>query len=281
MFRTQRRSRFILDLASYSVVGAVLIFALFPLVWTFLTSLKPEADIITSELQYLPQRVTFDNYVAIWNRSGFPTLVTNSAVVTVMTLVMCLIIGSLAAYGFSRYRFRGRNMLLLFYLVIRMFPVVLMLIPLFILLRNLGLLDSRFGLALAYTTFLLPLCVWMMKGFFDAIPVDLEDAARIDGCTRLGALFRVILPLARSGLVATAVFIGIGAWNEYLFALMLTTSQNSRTWPVGLQLMVGEFQLPWGSFSAGGIISIVPVIILFAIVQQSLVRGLTAGAVKG
>lgn len=281
MFRTQRRSRFILDFASYSVVGAVLIFALFPLVWTFLTSLKPEADIITSELQYLPQRVTFDNYVAIWNRSGFPTLVTNSAVVTVMTLVMCLIIGSLAAYGFSRYRFRGRNMLLLFYLVIRMFPVVLMLIPLFILLRNLGLLDSRFGLALAYTTFLLPLCVWMMKGFFDAIPIDLEDAARIDGCTRLGALFRVILPLARSGLVATAVFIGIGAWNEYLFALMLTTSQNSRTWPVGLQLMVGEFQLPWGSFSAGGIISIVPVIILFAIVQQSLVRGLTAGAVKG
>jgi multiple sugar transport system permease protein len=281
MFRTQRRTRLILNTASYGIVTIVIIFALFPLVWTFLTSLKPEADIITSELQYIPQRITVDNYVAIWNRSGFPTLIANSAVVTVFTLIMCVGIGSLAAYGFSRYHFRGRGALLLFYLVIRMFPVVLMLIPLFILLRNLGLLDSRFGLALAYTTFLLPLCVWMMKGFFDAIPIDLEDAARIDGCTRLGALFRVILPLARSGLVATSVFIGIGAWNEYLFALMLTTSQNSRTWPVGLQLMVGEFQLPWGSFSAGGIISIIPVIILFGIVQQTLVRGLTAGAVKG
>jgi multiple sugar transport system permease protein len=121
----------------------------------------------------------------------------------------------------------------------------------------------------------------MMKGFFDAIPVDLEDSARIDGCTRLSAFFRVVLPLARSGLVATTVFIGIGAWNEYLFALMLTTTQDARTWPVGLALMVGEFQLPWGALSAGGIISILPVMIFFAIVQQSLVRGITAGAVKG
>ncbi|MBZ0296164.1 MAG: carbohydrate ABC transporter permease [Anaerolineae bacterium] len=281
MFQTKRRTNLILGTLSYGVIGLVMIFAIFPLIWTFITSLKYESDIITTDLQYLPTRITFDNYVAIWNRSGFTTLIGNSTVVTVITLIICLIIGSLAAYGFSRYRFRGRSGLLLFYLVIRMFPVVLMLIPLFILMRNAGLLDSRFGLALAYTTFLLPLCVWMMKGFFDAIPVDLEDAARIDGCTRLGALFRVILPLARSGLVATAVFIGISAWNEFLFALMLTTSQGSRTWPVGLQLMVGEFQLPWGSFSAGGIISIIPVVILFAIVQQSLVRGLTAGAVKG
>ena len=162
-----------------------------------------------------------------------------------------------------------------------MFPVVLMIIPLFVMLRNLGLLDSRFGLALAYTAFLLPLCIWMLKGFFDAIPPELEDAARIDGCTRLGALFRIVLPLARSGLVTTAVFIAISAWNEFLFALMLTTSQGSRTWPVGLQLMVGEFQLPWGPLSAGGIISIVPIILFFALVQQSLIRGLTSGAVKG
>lgn len=281
MFRSKRQTNLILGILSYGIIAVVVVFAIFPLIWTFLTSLKYEADIITTDLQYLPQRITFDNYISIWNRSGFTTLIGNSAVVTVMTLSICLVIGSLAAYGFSRYRFRGRDTMLLFYLVIRMFPVVLMLIPLFILMRNFGLLDSRFGLALAYTTFLLPLCVWMMKGFFDAIPIDLEDAARIDGCTRLGALFRIILPLARSGLVATAVFIGIAAWNEFLFALMLTTSQGSRTWPVGLQLMVGEFQLPWGSFSAGGIISIVPVIILFSIVQQTLVRGLTSGAVKG
>ncbi len=281
MHRSRQRNEFLLDVAAYAVVGSVVIFALFPLIWTFLTSLKVESDIVTSTIQYIPRRATFDNYVAIWRRSGFPTLIVNSAVVTTITVIICLLIGTLAAYGFSRYRFRGRNGLLLFYLVIRMFPVVLMIIPLFIMMRNLGLLDSRFGLALAYTTFLLPICIWLLKGFFDAIPVDLEDSARIDGCTRLGALFRIVLPLARGGLVATAVFIAIAAWNEFLFALMLTTSQGSRTWPVGLQLMVGEFQLPWGALSAGGVISIIPVVIFFSIVQQSLIRGLTAGAVKG
>ncbi len=281
MFRTKRQTEFILNTASYIVIVFVLIFAIAPLLWTFLTSLKHESDIVTADLQYVPREITFENYISIWTRSNYPTLIGNSAIVTTITLVICLTIGSLAAYGFSRYQFRGRSSLLLFYLVIRMFPVVLLIIPLFIMLRDIGLLGRHFGLALAYTTFLLPLCVWMMKGFFDAIPVDLEDAARIDGCTRLSAFFRVVLPLARSGLVATTVFIGIGAWNEYLFALMLTTTQDSRTWPVGLALMVGEFQLPWGALSAGGMISIVPVMIFFAIVQQSLVRGITSGAVKG
>ncbi len=281
MFQSRRAADLLADILTYLVVGAVVIFALFPVVWTFLTSLKSADDIITRDLQYIPQHVTFENYVAIWNRSGFPTLITNSAVVALLTLVTCLSIGTLAAYSLSRYRFRGRQLVLLFYLVIRMFPVVLLIIPLFIIMRNLRLLDSRFGLALAYTTFLLPLCIWMMKGFFDAIPSDLEDSARIDGCTRLGALFRITLPLARSGLIATGVFIGIGSWNEFLFALMLTTSQGSRTWPVGLQLMIGEFQLPWGTFSAGGILSIIPIIIFFAIVQRSIIRGITAGAMKG
>jgi multiple sugar transport system permease protein len=281
VFSNKRRSDTILNMLAGVVLVGVVIFAVFPLVWTLITSVKYEEDIVTSQMQYIPQRVTFINYVELWNRSGFPVLITNSLVVTIFTLTICMSIGSLAAYGLSRYQFRGRGGVLLFYLVIRMFPAVLLIIPLFIMLRNLGLLDSRFGLALAYTTFLLPIAVWMLKGFFDAIPVDLEDAARIDGCTRLGALTRVVLPLARSGLVATSVFIGIASWNEFLFALMLTTSQGSRTWPVGLQLMVGEFQLPWGSLSAGGIISIVPVIIFFAIVQQSLIRGITAGAVKG
>ncbi|MDZ4763571.1 MAG: carbohydrate ABC transporter permease [Chloroflexota bacterium] len=281
MFKTKRRTDLILNTASYIVIVLTVIFAIAPIIWTFLTSVKREEDIVTRDLQYLPATVTFDNYINIWQRSGFPTLILNSAITTTMTLMICLTIGSLAAYAFSRYRFRGRTTLLLFYLVIRMFPVVLLIIPLFIMLRDLGLLDKREGLALAYTTFLLPLCVWMMKGFFDAIPIDLEEAARIDGCTRLGALVRIVLPLARSGLVATAVFIGIAAWNEYLFALMLTTGQGSRTWPVGIQLMVGEFQLAWGQFSAGGILSIIPIMIFFSIVQRSLVRGISAGAVKG
>lgn len=281
MLRSRSARRRIHVLLCYAVALSIVIFAMFPVLWALLTSLKPESDIVTATIQYIPERVTFENYVAIWTRSNFPTLITNSAVVTLTTVVICVVIGTLASYAVARYRFRGRRELMLFYLVVRMFPAVMIIVPLFILMRSVGLLDSRLGLALAYTTFLLPVFIWMMKGFFDAVPSELEDAARIDGASRIGAMLRIVLPLVMGGLVATAVFVAIGAWNEFLFALMLTTSTGSRTWPVGLQLMVGEFQLPWGALSAGGIISIIPVILLFAIVQRAMVRGLTAGAVKG
>jgi multiple sugar transport system permease protein len=224
------------------------LFAIFPVFWALITSLKNERDIISRKVSLIPDPVTFANYVAIWTQSNLPTLMRNSAVVTTFTVLICVGAGTLASYAVSRVRFAGRNQTLLFFLLLRMFPVVLMVIPLFIIMRNFGLLDTRFGLALAYTGFLLPI---------------------------------LILPLVRGGLFACAVFVAIAAWNEYLFALMLTTSSGSRTWPVGLQLMVGEFQLPWGTLSAGGILSIIPVLALFAIVQRSMVRGLAAGAVKG
>ncbi len=281
IFRSQRRINRTMDAVAYAIVGIITAFAVFPLAWTLLTSFKLEEDIVTERMQYIPDAVTFDNYVTLWQRSGFPRLMANSAVVTVLTVVICMTFGALAAYSISRYRFKGRSFLLVFYLVIRMFPFVLLLVPLFIMLRELRLLDSRAGLALAYTAFLLPVAVWMLKGFFDAIPPELEDASRVDGSTRLGALVRIVLPLARPGIIATAVFVAIAAWNEFLFALLLTSSAGSRTWPVGLQLMVGEFQLPWGLLSAGGVISILPIIVFFAFVQRSLVRGLTAGGLKG
>jgi multiple sugar transport system permease protein len=252
-----------------------------PILWAFLTSLKYEADIVTREMVYWPTRITFDHYVTLWNQSSYPTLVLNSLVVTSVTVGICLVTGTIASYSFSRFKFRGRMPLMLAYLVVRMFPAVLMIIPLFVVMRQFGLLDSRVGLAIAYTSFLLPLFVWMMKGFFDAAPKELESAARIDGSTRLGAMVRIVMPIARNGVLATCIFVAIAAWNEFLFALMLTTSQGSRTWPVGLQLMVGEFQLPWGMLAAGGMISILPVIVLFAIVQRAMVAGIAAGAVKG
>jgi multiple sugar transport system permease protein len=267
---------------TYAAVGAFLLFTTLPLLWLLLTSLKLESDIVTAEgVKYWPSRFTFEHYYNIWWQSDFPVLIQNSAKTTLATIVMCLIAGSLGAYAFARYQFPGRRQMLLSFLVVRMFPAVLMIIPLFIIMRGLGLLDTSVGLALAYTSFLLPLFIWIMKGFFDALPDDLENAARIDGCTRLGAMVRIVLPLARNGLVATTIFVAIGAWNEFLFALMLTTSQGSRTWPVGLQLMIGEFQLPWGMLAAGGVISILPVVVLFALIQRVLVSGLTTGAVKG
>ena len=280
-FGSLKRTRRFFDVLASIVVLAVVTFAIGPIVWTVLTSLKTEAEIVSRDFRWLPTSLTFENYVTLWERSGYPHLLFNSAIVTGMTVLMSLTIGTIAAYSISRYRFQGRSSLMIFYLVIRMFPFTLLLIPLFIMLRNLGLFDTHFGLALTYTTFLLPLCVWMLKGFFDGIPPDLEEASRVDGSTRLGALLRIVLPLARQGIAATTVFIAIGAWNEYVWALLLTTANGARTWPVGLQLMVGEFQMPWGVLSASGIISIVPIIIGFAIVQRALVSGLVAGGVKG
>ncbi|RUT29473.1 carbohydrate ABC transporter permease [Arsenicitalea aurantiaca] len=278
---TRSRSKLFWDVASYALLLLLAFICIAPIVWTFLTSIKFEADIVTREMHYIPPRVTFENYVRLWNQSSYPVLVLNSLVVTSVTVLICLFTGTIASYAFSRFQFRGRTELMLGYLVVRMFPAVLMIIPLFIVMRQVGLLDSTIGLAIAYTSFLLPLFVWMLKGFFDAAPKELESAARIDGTTRLGAMFRIVIPIARNGLLATCVFVAIAAWNEFLFALMLTTSQGSRTWPVGLQLMVGEFQLPWGMLAAGGMISILPVVVLFAIVQRAMVAGITAGAVKG
>jgi multiple sugar transport system permease protein len=278
---TRTRSTLVWNVVTYVVMIGLALVCVFPIIWTFLTSVKVETDIVTREMVYLPTRFTFESYVKLWYQSSYPTLVLNSLVVTTLTVLICLATGTIASYAFSRFQFRGRTQLMLAYLVVRMFPAVLMIIPLFVVMRQIGLLDKTAGLAVAYTSFLLPLFVWMLKGFFDAAPRELESAARIDGATRIGAMFRIVIPIARNGLVATCVFVAIAAWNEYLFALMLTTSQGSRTWPVGLQLMVGEFQLPWGMLAAGGMISILPVIILFAIVQRVMVAGITAGAVKG
>jgi multiple sugar transport system permease protein len=278
---TIKRSTRLWNLGTYAVLGLLAAFCLAPIVWTFLTSIKVDDDIVTPTMVYIPARFTFDHYVKIWTQSDYPTLVFNSLVVTAITVAICLVAGTIAAYSFSRFNYPGRTQLMLGYLVVRMFPAVLMIIPLFVLMRSVDLLDTKVGLALAYTSFLLPLFVWMMKGFFDAAPKELESAARIDGSTRFGAMVRIVVPIARNGLVATGVFVAIAAWNEFLFALMLTTSQGARTWPVGLQLMVGEFQLPWGMLAAGGMISIAPVVVLFAVVQRVMVAGITAGAVKG
>jgi multiple sugar transport system permease protein len=281
MAQTRSGSKLIWDIAAYATLILLAFVCVFPLIWTFLTSIKVEADIVTRDMVYLPTRFTFEWYVKLWSQSGYPVLVINSLIVTSLTVLICLLTGTIASYAFARFTFPGRTQLMLAYLVVRMFPAVLMIIPLFIVMRSVGMLDRTWGLAVAYTSFLLPLFVWMLKGFFDAAPKELESAARIDGSTRIGAMLRIVIPIARNGLAATCVFVAIAAWNEYLFALMLTTSQGSRTWPVGLQLMVGEFQLPWGMLAAGGMISIVPVIVLFALVQRVMVAGITAGAIKG
>jgi multiple sugar transport system permease protein len=279
--RVRWRTQILPNALTYGVLVSMTLFCIGPIVWLLLTSVKLETDIVTSTMQYIPPHVTFGNYVAIWTQSGFPGLIGNSILTTTYTVVICLLAGLPAAYSLGRVEFRGRRALTLSYLIMRMFPAVMMIIPIFIIMRWLHLLDTRIGLALAYTSFLLPMFIWMMIGFFRSAPRELEDAARIDGCTRMSAMLRVIMPIVKNGIAAAAIFVAISAWNEFIFALMLTTSEGSRTWPVGLQLMVGEFQLPWGPLSAGGILSILPVLVLFSIAQRTMVRGIASGAVKG
>ena len=282
MIVRSRMSRSVENALTYAVALGFAAFCMLPLLWLVLTSVKPEGDIITAQgVVYVPSYITFSNYAAIWRQTDFPTLFRNSLATTLITVVFVVSAGTLAAYAVSRQQFKGRPHMLLGLLLLRMFPAVVKIIPLFVIMRGLGLLDTNIGLAIAYTSFLLPLFIWLMKGFFDWAPRELEDAARIDGATRLGALVRIVLPVVRNGILATTIFIAIAAWNEFIFALILTTSAGSRTWPVGLQLMVGEFQLPWGMLAAGGVLSIVPVVALFAIFQRSMLGSLTEGATKG
>jgi multiple sugar transport system permease protein len=186
MAQTRSGSNLVWNVLSYTVMIGLALLSIGPLLWMLLTSFKVDDDIVTRTMVYFPSRFTLESYIRLWNQSGYPVLVINSLVTTGLTVAICLVTGTIASYAFSRYHFAGRTPLMLGYLVVRMFPAVLMIIPLFIVMRNLGLFDTSLGLAVAYTSFLLPLFVWMLKGFFDAAPRELESAARIDGSTRIG-----------------------------------------------------------------------------------------------
>lgn len=256
------------------------LFAILPIIWTFYTSLRPNLSIMRYPTQISFSELSLDAYFGVWQDTNFPTLMKNSIIVSTMTVIISLTLGTLAGYALSRSKFQGRQGVLLVYLSIRFIPGVLLLIPMYLFMNSLGLLDSYAGLTLAYTTFTLPATIWLMKGFFDSLPPDLENAARIDGCSRMGAMWRISIPLVLPGLAATGTLTAITAWNDVLFALLLTSSDRTRTWPVGLKEMIGEFQLPWEALTATAILSLLPVVIGFALVGRKMVAGITAGSLK-
>jgi multiple sugar transport system permease protein len=256
------------------------LFAILPLVWTFYTSLRTNVDINKFPAKISLSNLSLDAYFGVWRDTNFPMLIKNSLIVSTLTVIVSLSLGTLAGYALSRSKFRGRQGVLLVYLAIRLVPGVLLLIPLYLFMNKLGLLDSFVGLVLAYTTFTLPATIWLMKGFFDSLPPDLENAARIDGCSRMGAMWRISIPLVLPGLAATGTLTAITAWNDVLFAMLLTSSDRTRTWPVGLREMIGEFQLPWDALTATSILSLLPVVIGFALVGRKMVAGITAGSLK-
>lgn len=258
----------------------ILAFALGPYVWSFLTAITPEVELDVKGVSYFPAHPTIVNFQHLFGNINFLANMRDSFVVAASTMLVGLGITVTAAYAFSRFRFRGRNYFLIQFLAINMFPVVLLLIPLFMIAKVVGIMDSYLALVVAYSTFTIPFSVWMMTGFFNAIPRELDEAAQIDGCTRFSAMLRVILPVAKPGIAATGIYVFITSWNEFLYAVMLT-SRHVRTITVALQNMIGEYKIEWGLLNAGGVVSALPVLVLFFFVQKQLIRGMTAGSVKG
>lgn len=264
----------------YLPLAVLLVFLIFPFYWTLVTSLKPDQELYGSIVTYWPRNVTFLSYENLFTQFQFLKPMSNSFLVAIITTLLSLTVSVLAAYAFSRYRFKGRKVFMMLFLTNNMFPTVLLLIPLYSIMRNLGVLYTPMSLVLSYTTFTIPFSVWLLNGYLDDIPRSLEEAAEVDGANKAQAFLRIILPVLVPCIVATGVYIFMTSWNEYTFAVMFTNEAN-RTIPVALKNLIGELGVQWGLLTAGGVITIIPVCIMFFFAQKRLVEGLTAGAVKG
>jgi len=254
-----------------------------PAYWMVVTSLKPNEAAFRLPPELIPSEPTLESYISqLKDRSGFLTFVSNGFVVSGLTTVLSIIVSVHAGYAFSRFRFPAKGSLLLLILASQMAPYVLIVVSIYVLFQQLQLLNTYLGLVLAFSSFALPFSIWMMRGFFDTIPRDLEEAAMVDGASRLSAMQRVILPLVGPGVIAVGLYTFMNTWNNLLFALSLTNSQDMRTIPPGFLLTyVGEFQYAWADAMAGSVMASLPMVIVFIFLQRHLVAGITAGAVKG
>jgi multiple sugar transport system permease protein len=275
-----RSARLRLLLGTELPVAMILLFALVPWAWMVLSSFRPESDLTRNPVQLLPDVLTLANHIELLARTSFLQNLRDSLIVAAGAVALGLLLSLPAAYAFSRFRFPGRRLLLVQFLVINMFPVVMLILPLFVLFRAFHLLDTYFALIAGHATFTLPFAIWLMTSYVDGIPADLDEAAAIDGATRWQVMRLVVFPLVLPGLVAVGIYLFISSWNEYLFALMLA-GQHVRTVTVALQSFIGENQIQWGLLMAGGTLVALPATILFLLTQGRLVGGLTGGAVKG
>jgi len=266
----------------YGFLVVALVAALAPVYWMFTISLKSEVDHFAFPPPWFTFTPTLEHYYDAFVTRSFGQYLITSAIVAVVSTLFALVLGTLAAYALARFRlpYDLDRRLSLWILSTRMFPAIVTAVPLFLMMRDLTLLDTKASLIIVYTSFNLPFVVWMMRGFFDEVPRDLEEAALVDGDSRLGALVRVVLPLVAPGLAATAVFCLIVSWNEFLFALVLTQTDASMTLPVGIAGRVTQYEIKWGVMSAAGAVAIVPILVFAMAMQKYLVRGLSLGAVK-
>lgn len=272
-----------LNLGSHLILIFASIISVFPMIWILSTSFKFKEDVLKPGIQLIPTNFTLSNYEHLLSMNDyiFWKWLGNSVGIALITTIVGLFLASTTAYAFSRFEFKGKKPLLFSFLLTQMFPGAILIVPLYNVIKGLGLLNSYTGLLIAYSTISLPFCVWMLKSFFDTIPKSLEEAAMIDGLTSFGTFWRIILPLSLPGLSVTAFFSFITAWNEFMFALTFMSTTEHYTLPVGLRTFVFEFNTDWHYMAAGAVIVSLPVLVFFFIAQKFIIGGLTAGGVKG
>ncbi|WP_099361629.1 carbohydrate ABC transporter permease [Fredinandcohnia onubensis] len=262
-------------------LSIVFILTAFPLYWMVVTSLKPSKDIFTVPLSYWPETISFENYINIFGISNFQVYITNSLIVSLVSALFTMLIALLGGYVLARFDFKGKNQIFLAFLVTQMIPIFISLAPLYLLMSNLELLNRLPSIMIMYTVMTIPFCTIMMRSFFQRIPVSIEETAMIDGCSRLGALFRIVVPVMLPGILSTFIFAFVQAWNELFLAVMFIDQEQMKTIPVAMNSFITKYDIDWGAMSAATVISVIPTLILFAVAQKYIVEGMTDGAVKG
>lgn len=254
---------------------------IFPLYWIIITSFKTQKDIFSLPIQYWPKEFTLDNYIQIFKISHFQTYIFNSFLVSIVASFIVLIISLLGGYVLARFKFKGKGQVMGGFLITQMVPIFIGMAPLYMMMSNMQLINHLFSLMLIYTVMLIPFCTIIMVGFFQRIPASLEEAAMIDGCSRISALFKVIVPVMLPGIMATLIFAFVQCWNELIMAVMFIDEESVKTIPVAMNSFIKKYDIEWGAMSAATVLSVIPTMILFAFCQKYLVNGLTQGAVKG
>lgn len=281
MARRQNKADVLRIAATHMVLIAFALIAIFPIWQVVNISLRPGDQLLSTSLELIPQNATLNNYVRLFTEREFVRWLGNSALVSLTVTLTGVLFASMAGYGFSRFRFVGKKAGLLSLLTTQMFPGTMLLLPMYIMLINLGLINSYLGIVVVYSATALPFCIWTMKGYYDTIPTSLEEAARIDGCTQMSAFYRVILPLAAPALVITALFSFMSAWSEYIVAAQILQDADLWTLPIGLKSFESSMSTEWGLYGAASIVVMIPVVVLFLALSRWLVSGLTLGSVKG